>query len=434
MSTAKKGNNFKRKLFSILISVVCCFAYFAVIPEGAENVTLVCIAVTIIASIVISGCIKRNQKKVALVAVCEYVFFFLISVCAVNDIPSFIREIQGEDFIGIFLGLIAVGFLIQFLISFTYARVSSKSKISEALSKKYTDNDLMGIQGFSQSRVNGYYLLKAKLYNVIKYTSVKPDENAVSVYYIDINENMPVNVREKICANNPQVKRIVEYILKVKEKAKKEGQNTETSFPVDFFVKNLNCKIDETTEGMKFYKESLESIGKVRRIGLTVFFNLVLSVGFSKLFMGLTNAKPVGIIAGMMFMLAMLSFVFIPIQAAMGENQVKNKIVKKIVEEKQKGFKNIKYIFMAKETERPNLSRGEIEFILNAYALYKYENEEYSVKNANFVQPETFSGIIFTAASMIEIAKNKDTDGGGCGCGGCGGCGGGCGGCGGCGD
>ena len=198
-----------------------------------------------------------NKKPLWISTLAADVVVTLIYVGVINNAPEFIRSIKGEDFIGIWLGYSLVVSIIGALIVTIVVSSFCKAKSKEANAKIYSDGDLMLIQGFDRYKRVGYYLLKAKLHNVIKYTETAPNGEVNGTIAVDINRNIPESELNKYCEQNPNVGKIVEYI-----KARKSSSD-ELDIKVDDIVFNIVTNATTQSDGGKFINACQEKLKKI---------------------------------------------------------------------------------------------------------------------------------------------------------------------------
>ena len=219
------------------------------------------------------------------------IVLWLICLGVMNDFPYFIRKIPGEEVTRIIVIYVVIVFPALLLFIRISSSVYLRSRVKKVKTKKYSDSDLMLLQGGDRYKMTGYYLLKAKLHRIINYTEIKNEEMQISAYSVDVNRELPANVLEEYCEANPQVKKIVHYIAEQKE----AGEETVRMADIIYRVKPAS---EISSEGGK----SADLYIKGAAYGGNTLFALYILVfiycSITKLMMGIFNEKPTEYLVG----------------------------------------------------------------------------------------------------------------------------------------
>ncbi len=381
-------------------------------------------------SFIVSG---KESVRVYSVLAAAVVVLIAAVISAANDFPLFIRRIPGKDFIGIWVGCsllaIAAAIIAELIVC---SWVSSKA--AKSLGMTYSDSDLMLLQGFDRFRMSGYYLLKAKLHGIIKYYYIKKEDGTLTKdVLVKANSDKPQEEIDEYCRSNPQVRRIVDYI--VRNEAIDGSRTT-----VQDVVYNVRPDPVIQSEGGRFVQSIIE---RKRTASDIIFWGAVYVCAYAavtKLIMGLINQKPVENLV-----CAIIFSVLILIPLAILHTVIKNHVasgslVKKIIRHKSAGYEQAGILFDHGKITNDELPPKEAATLLRSYVLYSYDPQKYTGVQAAL----PFAGAVFTSVVAAQAAQEaiskamsrldsgmSDTGNGGCS--GCSGCGGGCGGCGGCG-
>lgn len=350
---------------------------------------------------------------------------------AANDFPGFIRQIPGAKFVGGWAGwsLLAIGAAL--LLELVICSVCASNMANKAKKLVFSDSDLMIIQDFDRFKLAGYYLLKAKLHNVITYSSAVSDDGTPSKdVLVEINPNASEEDVIRYCENNPQVRRIVEFINS--SKGLEGAQVT-----VADIVYNVRPEPVIQSAGGEY---SRKAINRLKAIADGIFWSTAALSGYvavAKLTMGICNDKPVNNLLMAMVLAVPVMLLIHLLHRRIKNSAVKNGFVETVIRQKSVGYEKIGMVFDLATFPNTGLSPEKAATILRGYALYRYDPNKYPASKAT----AQFSGAIFcsvvaaqAAAAAARAARNS---GHGCsgayGCSSCSSCGGGCGGCGGCG-
>lgn len=377
------------------------------------------------------------KKKSGLIGkgVIALVVLLAMTIGAMNDFPEVIRQIQGEDFVGIWIGILVAALVIGVFVSIRRPISFGISLTEEIKTKPWSDSDIMWLSGFDNYRLVGYYLLKAKLHKILVFRVAEGEQNYT---YVEINRALGEQQLALYCEKNPLVKQIVEYI-------KKAEASDRPVVRVEDIVRNVTVRAKEKSQGRIFWEERLakwrEAVKKADRI----FWWFVLAayyVGVTKLMLGICREKPVTDLFAMMMVFGAIS-----IGVAYGIKESRRKkwttaiFIGRIVIHKRGEIRNIDELFRNTDFE-VDMSEEEQNHLLRAYALYEYNRERYEGMSPTVPH---FSTMLLGTVVSVQVAvaaaeaaaraaaRAADTSGGcsSCSsCSSCGGCGGGCGGCG----
>ena len=357
----------------------------------------------------INGEVKLREifKKHYLLFIIAAAGLIVAYICGMNDFPEFIRAIKGADFTGIwmefFIGILILATVIIVVLSY----FTAAKNLKKACELRYSDPDLMTLQKFDRYQITGYYLLKAKVYKLIDYTSVDSEGMIKSVI---LDPNTDPELRKKYCLQDRQLCSVVKYV----EEYYREHDGY---LSPEKIIRELNSDIPIKSHGGKFAERIVKRISVYLKSILFSSVFVIYFIGFLKLFMGISNGKP---ITNLVFTMigSIFFFVFMILFPLGFSYHARNgRFINKIVQYK---LKNI------------NALSSNEERIIRAYALNK------SKSGFDMGDENDFAAVIFAGVSVLQTAAARASSGNNAGCsscsscgGGCGGCGGGCGGCGG---
>lgn len=374
------------------------------------------------------------KKKSGLIGkgVIALVVLLAMTIGAMNDFPEVIRQIQGEDFVNVWMGILVAALVIGVFVSIRRPISFGVSLTEEIKTKSWSDSDIMWLSGFDRYRRMGYYLLKAKLHNVLVFRAEEGEQNYT---YVEINRSLGEPQLASYCEKNPLVKQIVEYI-------KKAESSDRPVVRVEDIVRNVTIQAKEKSQGRIIWEERLVKWKEAVKKADGIFWWFVLAayyVGVTKLMLGICREKPVTELFAMMMVFGAIS-----IGVAYGIRESRRKkwttalFIGSIVIHKRKEIQNIDELFRNTDFDAA-MSEEEQNYLLRAYALYEYNRERYEGMSPTVPH---FSTMLFGAVVSVQVAvaaaeaaarAAADTSGGcsSCSsCSSCGGCGGGCGGCG----
>lgn len=394
----------------------------AVIPERLSVlsgfVACVCIA------LVCWGIAKRDKKLIVLPVIAAAVFGMIL-VGAVNDVPYFIRRIQGEEFMGIWYKYCAVLWLVIIVCGRSVLSIYAKGLAKKASLKKYSDSDLMLLREFDRYQLVGYYLLKARLHNVIQYIKAEDGESANQ---IGLDDKMTDSERNVYCGENPQVGKIVAFITR------HETATGVSAVGLRDVVQSVVPNPEFQSEGGRFAAKYISKVKHVIDWGTLAGIGATFYPAVTKLLMGQYNGKPVGnLMSGCAIVAMVLGWAWVSgLYGGLIREVFKRKFVGAIVRVKLAEFDNIEYLLKHTKIENSYVPNEGTEKLLRAYALCEYTLKDRcaaSIENEN-IQIATMSAVVAAQAAAAEAARASSDSG----CSSCSGCGGGCGGCGGCGE
>lgn len=371
---------------------------------------------------------RYNFKKARNILIITAAAQLVLAISAVNDFPEFIREIQGKDFIGIWLGYGLVVYLSALAVGAVLCRIFVKANEKKLIAMNYSDSDLMLLQNFSSYKMTGYYLLKAKLHGVIHYYTVPQNGYSDSIVYVVLNKKIPQEKLEAYCEQNPQVKKIVEF-LKKKEAAAHPVR-------VSDIVTTVKPNPEIQSVGGQAATAACKSLTRRKWIVFAIAAGLVYYVGVTKLLMGLHNSKQISNLITGGFI---LSFVMIAVFCSLLfliYRKATTKMMSNITLTLQVNLLSYAAYAQPFLNGEEQATVEDQQKILRCYATDSHNASNYVVNADN---SGTIINSIFTSVFAIEAhiaAQNKQSgsDGGCSSCSSCSSCGGGCGGCGGCGN
>lgn len=379
--------------------------------------------------------IVKKKKKVIIITIIVVSIYSLMLIGVVNDEPYFIRKIQGEDFISVWAIYALIVLVIAFITEVIYTIAYSKGKCKIAKEKIYADSDLMLLQNFDRYKLIGYYLLKAKLHNIIKYSITESSEESDSMVIVDINPDIGDEKLKKYCAENPQVNKIVDFIKSQKATVEDSGETEKHTVRVADVIYNVIPNPEIQSDGGLFATNCIEKIRKVTKTIFWLGIGLIYYLNTTKLMMGMYNEKET---SNLIFTYIFGGFIVVGlyfINSSIIKSLIEERFIKKIIDFKSANFKNINRLFKNVNFENDNFSDEEIKMLLRAYSVYTYNTKDYPAIEASSQYSTAIFSAVSTAQLLAAAAARASSSGSGCSsCSGCGSCGGGCGGCGGCGD
>ena len=169
-----------RQLFpAFWLAALCVAAFCTLLAVGGKPGFLlhgIFAAIFLVISLVIG--IRKKATWLTRGSVLAGLVYYGIYICAAFGVPEFIRKIKGVHFVGLWASF-AFCLLALALILIPLVCTHCKNKrLPHLLDLRYSDNELMTLQSFSRYRMAGYYLLKAKLHNIITYTVVQVGSSA----------------------------------------------------------------------------------------------------------------------------------------------------------------------------------------------------------------------------------------------------------------
>jgi len=347
------------------------------------------------------------------------------ALMASRGIPEFIRSIQGEDFIGIWIIYSSIVFAIGILTINIFSKFYIDKHSDEILNQKYNDVDLMFINTFSRYKYIGYYILKLKMDRIIEFGTIKTEDKLAETTYIKLTDKYTKDKLMRYCDDNPNVKPIINYLIDREELL--DGSVT----TINSLIKNVEIPLNFNSEVCEKYAKIYKHYNLIVSMILVIMFTLTFILAYSKLIMGICLGK---------FISNLLTALLI----GAGLAGVVNYAVKFFAEKKV----NDKWIKVINEKYSSDCSRKEFDEILDLEVEFDEEKKDkvlkkYVTNDADYI-PNTITGINFSntllgAVLAAELATRASANTSGCSscssCSSCGGgCGGGCGGCGGCGD
>lgn len=399
---------------------------------GDTGLVVHVIAFTLLAlAVLILRICEKPASKAILVGI--MVIYYLLVFGAVNNFPECIRIIPGNAFIKLWWTYsMAVYVLTLFAVLLAWAIIilSRKQKLSNM---DYSDNDLMLLQDFSRYKLSGYYLIKAKLYGIIKYSTTKETEDTDSMVLVELNTKLPKKKLADYCDQDPQVKKIVEYLNERKEEKYEYTR-------VSDVVNGVKPEPEIQSAGGRAATDMLGLLKKVKTIIVWIAIALVYYVGYTKLFMGMHNGKAVEALAFGGFL---ISYIILAIFSWLAEwifdKSIWASVVQMIVRKKHINLPNYEQYVQSFLTGDQEATDQEMQNILRYYATHKNVPSDHA-KNTNINITHDILSAVFAAEAFAaaQAAKSSNSGNSGCSscssCSSCGGGGGGCSSCGGCGD
>ena len=189
--------------------------------EASSGAIGLAVVITLCTIFAIFLCVKIEYKRGVKVSAGILVIDAIVAFFATHNIPEFIRAIKGPDFLGIWaiFSLIIIGTAL--ITGSIISLIIAKRNLEEAKNKIYADGDLMILSGFNRFRLMGYYLLKARLHGIVKEKENNPDDESGEsspIAKMIINPDISEEEQEKYFNENPQVKKIAEYINTIRTK------------------------------------------------------------------------------------------------------------------------------------------------------------------------------------------------------------------------
>lgn len=277
-----------RKFFFI-VEIIVCFILSIIIGcsvlMGQSGFYLQFVCVLLLSVILIITGIVERIKKLYITTLIFGAVYGLMWMGVLFDEPYFIRKIQGENFISIWLAFATFVLIIAFVTELALVISRAGAGVPQAKDKLFSDSDLMLMQEFDRFQLAGYYLLKAKLHNIIKYEFEKSDEASEAIPSIELNEGFPKPYRDMYCKENPQVGKIVSYIENTKE------NDTDAQIRIADLIYSINPQPEIQSEGGLFADAYIKKLKK----SANIIFAISTGVGFypaiTKLLMGMYNEK-----------------------------------------------------------------------------------------------------------------------------------------------
>ena len=371
--------------------------------------------------------------------------FTLAHLGALTNFPPFIRSIPGTDFIGMWWIYALIVAVASFVICRILTNRIARDYIQTLQPQDYTDEDLMAMQSFTVPERNGYYVLKAKLHNLITvffYEDASLNDPRPMVGFVDEKlEKIPKSYAPK----NLFVSRILSFIRR--KGAERRQGNEPLCVPLKDLLKRNPVFPDLSEEKQAKLTEAATKYAKlsVPFAGVTsvlLFYPLV-----AKLFMGIYNHKASGNL--ILLTLAVGIVLFIVMAGIISNDPDRQKhLATKAAQDLYARKEQPSAASQAEKAGLGSLTVAECTDILRAYVAGRYKLTDYAKLPENRIFTKEFLRNINLADADIRAAKKAAEEKKrsettsyashdmyyDCGCSSCGGGGGGGGGCGGCGD
>lgn len=378
---------------------------------------------------------KSLRLRIFILDIAFFSGYHLQFAGAVNDFPKFIRSIQGEYFVIMWLiysvGIYFVAFCIQAMCN---ASISNRG-LTKLQKETYSDNDIMLISGYSRYKYICYYILKAKTDGLINFTYLKNQEGLL----IHLNGYAAYITHDSYYKENPQIKQLVEFL-----RERIDFGKTQTT--VEDVIMNFEPDVDICSSGGKVLAKRIFRADNFKNVIICIAFCLVYYVGITKLMMGMYNDKELFnlVIYGFPISYIML-WIFVKLVQDSFYQKAKENIWEQILDVNKSNMPDFVSILQNVLADKGEVNEYQINQLLRYYAT-NYETTRWSWLNT----PEQENKYAYAFLNYVAAAEKRDADeaadkirisnsGGyyGCSscssCSGCGGGGGG-GGCGGCGN
>ncbi|MBE5759364.1 MAG: zinc ribbon domain-containing protein [Clostridiales bacterium] len=367
----------------------------------------------------------ENKKRVIITAIFYYIMWFL----AKNNIPEFIRAIPGKDFVGIWLKYLIVLYITAFFVQLIVVKSFAAKYGKNLVDLQYTDSDLMILRGFNRYRMTGYYLTKAKLDRIVRFTQIKEDEETAEKTVVSINPNLSQEDRENYCSRNPQTQKIIAFLQH------KEAKEEETTV-VDIIHHVIPGPIIQSAGGL----HTADLMKKIcRRIEIMTLAAIMLAyyLGVTKLIMGMHNGKEIVNLAGSGFIIsAVLLAICFALRKKFILSEISDSFTNIIIDTKRNKMPDLEEKLKAATFTENSMAEAEKRDLLRAYATYEdfSSNKTVTCHDGSMSILDAVIAVELAEVAALAAAQAARNDGSGCSaCSGCSSCGG-CGGCGGCGD
>lgn len=365
-----------------------------------------------------NGCFFCKTKKIK--RTCILLLIILLISLSPFGIPEFIRSIQGEEFIGIWLKYSLAFSILVFVTIVIFSKCFLNKHFNKLINIPYTINDLLFINNINGFKYVAYCILKLKIDGIIKYDVITSENEEAQTSSIKLNDKFTSHNLENYRKNNSFLEPIIDFFIE---------QKNSNSISINDVFENFN-PLTKSFKKFQFPNHTIENCAEyaynvqkyktiIDSLNLILFWT-IFGFGISKLIMGISFEKPISNLILALFCVFFGILLIIMMFQGYSENRLYAKWIKKINE---KNFFQYSREQFNELLTKDNFDENEKDKILKTFIIADSKYLATPSPDSSFAATLLFA--------MISFESRNSSDSSGCSsCSSCGGCGGGCGGCG----
>lgn len=372
--------------------------------------------------ITIGAIIMRFSKKKLILYICLGIsaVTVILMICAVNDFPYALRHLSGEDFFNAYVGILITCHILSCIGCMIINRIITVMPLGCDYSR-LTDKEIIGICDNNTYKYKGYYLLKAKLSNILLLE--RYDHRTGTVYSesrVSLRPDLSSETLNKLSCSDPDLAAVISFLNK----------NTEP-VSLSYLLKNVKTvkPLSETNEAT-LIRAHLKKCSTTTYIIYFCAVFLASVPGILKLMMGVYNNKPSSNLGTFLFVGQAIFVLGAALLLRFFIGRSKAKVKKNILKVLSTESGHIPNVINMVGYYPEGLSQADIRRILRSYCIHPSTPNSDKALTVN----DSLCTEIFKTAAILTLADRASSSDGGCSscssCSSCGGCGGGCGGCG----